>query len=162
MKKYYMAYVDMSEICNITADEEQKEIARDRMKELGLLTEKGKPSAEKIQQAADQKVPPLLEKLERRLRRRRDGGAAAVIRTMQMLYEQGDMPALYLYTAIFYGVIEWRVPEELALLPAEPKGLQLYMDRMMEYAGGFLEKLETPPEEAEAYEASADVSGGVE
>lgn len=86
---------------------------------LGLLTPGGKPSAAKSA-GGQRKVPPMLEKLERRLRRHRDGGVGTVIRTMQMLYAQGDMQALYLYTAIFYGVIEWRVPEELALLPAEP------------------------------------------
>ena len=156
MKKYYMAYVDMSDIRNVTANEEQLETARNRMGELGLLTPGGKPSAAKIGQAAQRKVPPMLEKLERRLRRHRDGGVGTVIRTMQMLYAQGDMQALYLYTAIFYGVIEWRVPEELALLPAEPAGLKMYMDRMMEYADGFLETLEKPKEEGAGHEETAD------
>lgn len=102
--------VDMSEIRNVTANEEQLETARNRMGELGLLTPGGNPSAAKIGQAAQRKVPPMLEKLERRLRRTGTGAPGTVIRTMQMLYAQGDMQALYLYTAIFYGVIEWRVP----------------------------------------------------
>lgn len=40
MKKYYMSFVDFSEISNVTADEEQLKKSRDRMAELGLLTEK--------------------------------------------------------------------------------------------------------------------------
>lgn len=37
MKKYYMSFVDFSEISNVTADEEQLKKSRDRMAELGLL-----------------------------------------------------------------------------------------------------------------------------
>lgn len=41
MKKYYMSFVDFSEIVYVTADEEQLLQAKDRMTKLGLLTEKG-------------------------------------------------------------------------------------------------------------------------
>lgn len=48
MKKYYLSHIDFSELINVTADEEQLDIARERMIELGLLTEKGNPATAKI------------------------------------------------------------------------------------------------------------------
>lgn len=44
MKKYYMSFVDFSEIINVTADEELLGKACGRMTELELLTEKGNPA----------------------------------------------------------------------------------------------------------------------
>lgn len=59
MKKYYMSFVDFSEIINVTADEEQLTKACDRMAELELLTEKGNPSPAQIGIVARQKPAPF-------------------------------------------------------------------------------------------------------
>ena len=59
MKKYYMSFVDFSEISNVTADEEQLKKSRDRMAELGLLTEKGN------QQYSAFCVEPLFRQIEK-------------------------------------------------------------------------------------------------
>ena len=66
MKKYYMAFVDFSEIINVTADEEQLIKARERMTELGLLTEKGNPSPSQIGSMTTYVSAPFFDKLKRR------------------------------------------------------------------------------------------------
>ena len=53
MRKYYMSYIDFSEIENITADLEQLDNAHARMVELGLLTDKGNPSPSQIEAAVE-------------------------------------------------------------------------------------------------------------
>ena len=65
MKKYYMSFVDFSEISNVTADEEQLKKSRDRMAELGLLTEKGNPSLSQIKQYSAFCVEPLFRQIEK-------------------------------------------------------------------------------------------------
>ncbi len=61
MKKYYMSFVDFSEIVYVTADEEQLLQAKDRMTKLGLLTEKGNPSTSEISSATEHISAPFLQ-----------------------------------------------------------------------------------------------------
>ena len=79
MKKYYMSFVDFSEIINVTADEEQLTKACDRMAELELLTEKGNPSTAQIGIVAQAEAGPFYDKLKKRISRRPGGiaGGAA-------------------------------------------------------------------------------------
>ena len=85
MKKYYMSFVDFSEIINVTADEEQLTKACDRMAELELLTEKGNPSTAQIGIVAQAEAGPFYDKLKKadfaaagRHRRRQGHHAEAV------------------------------------------------------------------------------------
>lgn len=135
MKKYYMAFVDFSEIVNVTADEAQLEKARQRMMELGLLTEKGNPSPSQISSMTASVSAPFFDKLERRISRR-PGGIAAVKGTVDKLCDKKEYTALFLYLCILYGFMEWQVPERVLLLPASPDALKLF-------ASDFLAAFET-------------------
>ena len=108
MKKYYMSFVDFSEIINVTADEEQLTKACDRMAELELLTEKGNPSPAQIGSVAQAEAGPFFDKLKKRISRR-PGGIAGAKDTMQKLYDRKEYTALFLYLAILYGFLEWQV-----------------------------------------------------
>lgn len=125
MKKYYMSFVDFSEIINVTADEEQLTKACDRMAELELLTEKGNPSPAQIGIVAQAEAGPFYDKLKKRISRR-PGGIAGAKDTMQKLYDRKEYTALFLYLAILYGFLEWQVPEKILLLPAVPDALKAF------------------------------------
>lgn len=125
MKKYYMSFVDFSEIINVTADEEQLTKACDRMTELELLTEKGNPSPAQIGIVAQAEAGPFYDKLKKRISRR-PGGIAGAKDTMQKLYDRKEYTALFLYLAILYGFLEWQVPEKILLLPAVPDALKAF------------------------------------
>ena len=149
MKKYYMSFVDFSEIINVTADEEQLTKACDRMEELELLTEKGNPSPAQIGIVAQAEAGPFYDKLKKRISRR-PGGIAGVKNTMQKLYDRKEYTALFLYLAILYGFPEWQVPEKILLLPAVP-------DALKAFEGDFLSALdERLAAEAGESEAPAD------
>ena len=125
MRKYYMSYVDFSEIANITTDSEQLNRSAERLKELGMLTEKGNPSTAQLTSLANSIVPSFISKLERRLQRR-EGVYQTTLNNIYRLYEQKEYYGLYLYIAILYGFLEWRVPERLALLPSDADTLKAY------------------------------------
>ena len=149
MKKYYMSFVDFSEIINVTADEEQLTKACDRMAELELLTEKGNPSTAQIGIVAQAEAGPFYDKLKKRISRR-PGGIAGAKDTMQKLYDRKEYTGLFLYLAFLYGFLEWQVPEKLLLLPAVP-------DALKTFEGDFLSALdERLAAEAEENEASAN------
>lgn len=149
MKKYYMSFVDFSEIINVTADEEQLTKACDRMAELELLTEKGNPSTAQIGIVAQAEAGPFYDKLKKRISRR-PGGIAGAKDTMQKLYDRREYTALFLYLAILYGFLEWQVPEKILLLPAVP-------DALKAFEGDFLSALdERLAAEAGENEAPAD------
>lgn len=109
MKKYYMSFVDFSEISNVTADEEQLKKSRDRMAELGLLTEKGNPSLSQINSIVLSVSSPFFDKLRKRLSRR-SGGFQQVHDTFQKLNNRKEYLGFYLYLSILYGFLEWQVP----------------------------------------------------
>ena len=110
MKKYYMSFVDFSEIVYVTADEEQLLQAKDRMTKLGLLTEKGNPSTSEISSATEHISAPFFAKLQKRIARR-PGGIVTVRDTMKKLYDKKEYTAVFLYLSFLYGFLEWRVPE---------------------------------------------------
>lgn len=125
MKKYYLSHIDFSELINVTADAEQLEIAKTRMIELGLLTEKGNPATAVIGSMVDSLSKSFFIKLQRRLRYR-NGGIASVKDTMKKLYDRKDYYGLFLYIAFLYGFLEWQVPGRVVLLPAVPEALKCY------------------------------------
>lgn len=125
MKKYYLSHIDFSEIINVTTDESQLSHARERMQELGMLTEKGKPSTSTIADMVRTNSRAFFIKLQKRLRRR-NGGAAAVNDTLHMLCDRKDYYGFFMYIAFLYGFVEWQVPERVTLLPAAPDVLKCY------------------------------------
>lgn len=130
MKKYYLSHIDFSEIVNVTADEEQLSRARERMKELKMLTDKGKPLASSISLTAKVESGALFTKLRKRLRRR--GGIRSVMATLHMLNDRKDYYGFFLYLAFLYGFLEWQVPEKLTLLPAVPEALKSFCGKFLE------------------------------
>ena len=130
MKKYYMSFVDFSEIVNVTADEAQLEKARERMTELGLLTEKGNPSSTQISSMTASVSAPFFDKLKRRINRR-PGGITAVKDTVKKLCDKKEYTALFLYLCFLYGFMEWQVPERVLLLPAAPDALKLFASEFL-------------------------------
>lgn len=144
MKKYYMAFVDYSEIINLTADAEQLEKAKVRMTELELLTEKGNPSTTQLRALAEHTAGAFLDKLQRRITRR-PGGITAVRDTFQKLHDKKEYNAMFLYLTFLYGFIEWQVPEKTVLLPASQEALKIFMG---EFLAGFDKYLENKESEA--------------
>lgn len=131
------SHIDFSEIVNVTTDEAQLSRARERMLELGMLTEKGKPSSSTIADMVRANSRAFFIKLQKRLRRR-SGGAAAVKDTLQMLYSRKDYYGFFMYIAYLYGFIEWQVPERVTLLPAAPEVLKCYCAEFVAAFDAFL------------------------
>ena len=137
MKKYYLSHIDFSEIINLTTDEEQLSRARERMQELGMLTEKGRPSSAALTSMVRGGSEAFFIKLQKRLRRR-NGGAAAVKDTLQMLCDRKDYYGFFLYIVFLYGFVEWQVPEWVTLLPAAPDVLKAYCTEFVAAFDAFL------------------------
>lgn len=154
MRKYYISHIDFSEIVNVTTDPAQLETARKRMKELGLLTEKGNPSPATIGAALNRLVPPFLSKLGKRISRR-PGGINGVYETLQDLYERREYVGYFLYVVFFYGFIEWLVPEQIALMPASPETLKAFCTTFKERFSAF--QAEKESEDCAAHDQKADI-----
>lgn len=145
MKKYYMSHIDFSEIVNVTADVEQLDKAKERMAELGLITDKGNPAVSNIVAMTTGISKPFFTKLQKRLRRR-SGGAVAVKDTIKKLCERRDYYGVFMYIAFLYGFLEWQVPERVMLLPAVPEALKCYCT---EFVASFEKHLEENVTESE-------------
>lgn len=138
MKKYYMSFVDFSEIVYVTADEELLLQAKERMTKLGLLTEKGNPSTSEISSTIEHVSAPFFAKLQKRIARR-PGGIVAVRDTMKKLYDKKEYTAVFLYLSFLYGFLEWRVPERVRLLPAAPEALKYFAAEFISAFDKYLE-----------------------
>lgn len=145
MRRYYMSIVDFSEIENITADKERAELSKEKLKEYGLLTEKGNPSSMQIALLSRQTSDRFLHKLSRRMERR-PGGIESVYKTFEQLEKKKEYTAMYMYLAFLYGFMEWRVPRKIALLPASNEALKVFFT---EFKGNFEEWCENRNRESE-------------
>lgn len=126
MKKYYMSFVDFSEIINVTADEELLGKAwRPYDPNWNCSLKKAIPAPHRSGLWLRLKPGPFYDKLKKRISRR-PGGIAGVKNTMQKLYDRKEYTALFLYLAILYGFLEWQVPEKILLLPAVPDALKIF------------------------------------
>ena len=96
MKKYYMAFVDFSEIKNVTADKEQLELSRQKMIEYEILTTKGNPSTAAIHNIAADFLPQFINRLDFRTSRLKDG-MNGIYETMKELYSRKEYMGFYLY-----------------------------------------------------------------
>lgn len=155
MKKYYMAFVDFSEIINVTADEEQLIKARARMTELGLLTEKGNPSPSQIGSMTASVSAPFFDKLDRRISRR-PGGISAVKDTLTKLHDRKEYTAVFLYLCFLYGFMEWQVPERILLLPADSDALKLFASEFLAAFETYLESSKSESEETGKYDGEQE------
>lgn len=138
MKKYYLSHIDFSELVNVTADAEQLDLAKERMVELGLLTEKGNPATGAISALFGSLSKSFFIKLQRRLRYR-NGGVTAVRDTLRKIYDRKDYYGFFLYIAFLYGFLEWQVPGRVVLLPAVPEALRCYCAELMTAFDKFIE-----------------------
>ncbi|WP_143530241.1 hypothetical protein [Massiliimalia massiliensis] len=139
MRKYFMSFIDFSEVINITSDPIQTEQALKRMSELEILDQKGKPNPTNIKNLANDTVPAFLDKLNRRVRNR-FGGVNSINKTFVKLYRNQELIGFYLYLTFWYGLIEWQVPESTRLLPADPEALQLFYNEFMVIFDQFLKE----------------------
>ena len=139
MKKYYLSHIDFSELVNVTADEEQISNARERMTELGLLTEKGNPATSAISSMVGSLSKSFFLKLQRRMRYR-NGGIAGVRDTLKKLCDRKEYYGFFLYLSFLYGFLEWQVPSKLVLLPAVPEALRCYCAEFMASFDKFIQE----------------------
>ena len=141
MKKYYLAHIDFAEIVNVTADTEQLSHAKERMTELGMLTEKGNPATGTIGGLVESTSKSFFAKLQRRLRYR-SGGVTAVRDTMRKLCDRKDYYGVFFYVTFLYGFLEWQVPARVVLLPAVPEALRCYCAELAAAFDRFIEENE--------------------
>lgn len=139
MKRYYMSIVDFSEIENITADETKTAEAKEKLIELALLTEKGNPSSSQIAELSKQTSERFLYKLSRRIKNYSDG-IDGVFKTFERLEERKEYTAMYMYLAILYGFIEWRVPSKISLILSSNEALKVFFSQFIKDFKEWLQK----------------------
>lgn len=144
MKKYDMSILDLSEVNNITTDMEQLNTATERLKELGLLTDKNNVSAATVQRVIERYGTSFFEKLQRRLSRK-PGLFEEVYDTTVHLIDRKEFCGFYLYLAFWYGFLQWRVPEAIALMPADERVLTCFAVAFQNAFSEFCEESEDEP-----------------
>ena len=125
MKKYYMAFVDFSEIATITADADVRNTAKANLVENGYYTAKGKVKHSAISSFVKMYVPSFAEKLKKRIRRYQ-GGVECIRDTFKKFCDEEEYSAFYLYLIFMYGFIEWSVPEKIIWFAADPDVLKVF------------------------------------
>lgn len=125
MKKYYMAFVDFSEIATITADAEVIKASKISLLENGFYTVKGNPSHSAISSFAKMCIPNFAEKLKKRIRRYQ-GGIEGVRDTFKKFCDAQEYSAFYLYLIFMYGFLEWSVPEKIIWFAADSNVLKVF------------------------------------
>ncbi len=120
-----MSIIDLSEINNMTTELEKLDAASERLKELGLLTEKNNVSAASVQRTVERYATPFFDKLKRRLSRK-PGAFEEVYDTVVHMIDRKEFCGFYLYLAFWYGYLQWRVPEAIALMPADDRILTCF------------------------------------
>ena len=98
MKNYYMSIIDLSEIRNITANQETLDAAEAELYDCGILTDKGNVSPANIRRITESNCPQFFEKLKRRLSRR-ENAFEDIFNTFKMFNESGEYTSVYLYLA---------------------------------------------------------------
>ena len=156
MKKYYISHIDFSEIEAVSTDEFSNENAVKKLTESGAINSKGKPDAKYLNTLSNTLSPSFFSKLIRRLARRR-GGIRTVYDTLLKLQNAKEYTAMYLYIVIYYGFVEWQVPELIACLPAAPDALKVFLGEFMDDFDEFLRET-AGQENAEAAPSVGDDS----
>lgn len=146
MKKYDMSMIDFSEIANVTTEIEKLQKANARMKELGIIGEDGDVDAATVKKLAGAVTVPLFGKLSRRLRRRPDA-MMEIYENVSVFAERNEITAVYFYIAFLYGFLQWRVPEAVALLPADDRALSVFVTEFKNRFSEYIDGLNRNPEE---------------
>ena len=146
MRKYYISHVDFSEIDAISNDETTREIALTRLNDAGAIDSDGNPDINYLNTLSGSVSIPFFTKLERRLSRRR-GGVESAYEILQRLYDNEEYTAMYLYTVIMYGFIEWQVPQVVSMLPAVPEALKAFMSEFIADFSEFINEIDEDEEE---------------
>ena len=130
MKNYYMSIIDLSEIRNITANQETLDAAEAELCDRGILTDKGNVSPANIRRITESNCPQFFEKLKRRLSRR-ENAFEDIFNTFKMFNESGEYTSVYLYLAFLYGFIQWRVPLEINLISSNYETLKAFCSELV-------------------------------
>ena len=130
MKNYYMSIIDLSEIRNITANQEILDAAEAELYDRGILTDKGNVSPANIRRITESCCPQFFEKLKRRLSRR-ENAFEDIFNTFKMFNESGEYTSVYLYLAFLYGFIQWRVPLEINLISSNYETLKAFCSELV-------------------------------
>ncbi len=146
MRKYYISFVDISEVAMVTADPVRLQEANTRLVALGVLTPKGNPSPSHISSLVKETVPLLVDKMQRR-GFIRYGGLPEVRQTMRKLLDNQEYTALFFYLTILYGYLQWQVPERISLLPAAPDALKVFANDLVKILEETLRDKELAAEE---------------
>ena len=137
MKNYYMSIIDLSEIRNITANQETLDAAEAELYDRGILTDKGNVSPANIRRITESNCPQFFEKLKRRLSRR-ENAFEDIFNTFKMFNESGEYTSVYLYLAFLYGFIQWRVPLEINLISSNYETLKAFCSELVKKFDEFI------------------------
>ena len=137
MKNYYMSIIDLSEIRNITANQETLDAAEAELYDRGILTDKGNVSPANIRRITESNCPQFFEKLKRRLSRR-ENAFEDIFNTFKMLNNSGEYTSVYLYLAFLYGFIQWRVPLEINLISSNYETLKAFCSELVKKFDEFI------------------------
>lgn len=140
MKKYDYSVIDFSEIENITSDYTKINETSDKMKTLGMMNDNGSANETKIKQIVNVITVPFFAKLNRRIRHI-DGGISAVFLNYSMMVEKSEYIAAYFYIAFLYGFMQWRVPKEISLIPADDNVLECFITEFGKRFSSYMEEL---------------------
>lgn len=142
MRKYYLSFVDLSEIINVTANPGQISWALEQLREHQLIDRLNEPNPIQIGNLAASLFPAFYSKLSLRIARWQ-GGILNVRQTLRKLMDLEDTIGMYLYLVVMYGFLMWKTPDQLQLLTVSRPALQCYME-------AFLELLDAAAQESEA------------
>ncbi len=137
MKNYYMSIIDLSEIRNITTNQETLDAAEAELYDRGILTDKGNVSFANIRRITESNCPQFFEKLKRRLSRR-ENAFEDIFNTFKMFNESGEYTSVYLYLAFLYGFIQWRVPLEINLISSNYETLKAFCSELVKKFDEFI------------------------
>ena len=132
--------MDFSEIENITSDYVKIKEASDKMKTLGMMNDDGSINETRIKQIVNDATVPFFAKLNRRIRHI-DGGMSEVFLNYSMMVERSEYIAAYFYIAFLYGFMQWGVPEEISLVPADDNVLKFFAVEFGKRFSSYMEEL---------------------
>ena len=145
MRKYYLSFVDLSEVINVTANPDQISWALDQLRKSYFIDNLNEPNRIQIGNFAASIFPSFFDKLSIRIAHWQ-GGILSVHQTLHKLMDMEDYIGMYLYLVVMYGFLMWKTPDHLQLLGANPPALQCYMEAFLELFDNALREREAKTE----------------
>ena len=145
MRKYYLSFVDLSEVINVTANPDQISWALDQLRKSYFIDNLNEPNRIQIGNFAASIFPSFFDKLSIRIAHWQ-GGILSVHQTLHKLMDMEDYIGRYLYLVVMYGFLMWKTPDHLQLLAANPPALQCYMEAFLELFDNALREREAKTE----------------